>query len=60
MLFLSLVNVTDMTDETFDDCVTGMILSTCSMEKKIGKNTYIPCIPAFMPVSNAVEIYLNK
>lgn len=55
-----LVNVTGMTDETFDDCITGMILSTCSMQKKIGRNTYIPCIPAYMPVSNAIEIYLNK
>lgn len=55
-----LVNVTGMTDQTFDDCVTGMILSTSGMKKKIGKNSYLPCLPAFMPVSNATEIYLSK
>ena len=55
-----LVNVSDMDDNTFDDCVTGMILSTKDMKKKIGKNTYMPCLPAFMPVSNAIEIYVNK
>ena len=55
-----LVNVTNMDDSTFDDCVTSMILSTKDMKKKIGKNTYLPCLPAFMPVSNAIEIYLNK
>lgn len=55
-----LVNVTDMDDKTFDDCITGMILSTKDMKKKIGKNSYLPCLPAFMPVSNAIEIYLNR
>ena len=55
-----LVNITDMDDSTFDDCVTGMILSTKDMKKKIGKDSYLPCLPAFMPVSNAIEIYLNK
>lgn len=55
-----LVNITDMDDSTFDDCVTGMILSTKDMKKKIGKNSYLPCLPAFMPVSNAIEIYLNR
>lgn len=55
-----LVNITDMDDSTFDDCVTGMILSTKDMKKKIGKDFYLPCLPAFMPVSNATEIYINK
>ncbi len=55
-----LVNITDMDDSTFDDCVTGMILSTKDMKKKIGKDSYLPCLPAFMPVSNATEIYINK
>ena len=55
-----LVNVTGMDDKTFDDCITGMILSTKDMKKKIGKNSYLPCLPAFMPVSNAIEIYLNR
>ena len=55
-----LVNITDMDDSTFDDCVTGMILSTKDMKKKIGKDSYLPCLPAFMPVSNAIEIYLNR
>ena len=55
-----LVNVTGMDDSTFDDCVTGMILSTKDMKKKIGKNAYLPCLPAFMPVSNAIEIYLDR
>ena len=39
-----LVNITDMDDSTFDDCVTGMILSTKDMKKKIGKNSYLPCL----------------
>jgi len=30
------------------------------MKKKIGKDSYLPCLPAFMPVSNATEIYINK
>lgn len=55
-----LVNITDMDDSTFDDCVTGMILSTKDMKKKIGNDSYLPCLPAFMPVSNATEIYINK
>ena len=50
----------NMDDSTFDDCVTGMILSTKDMKKKIGKDFYLPCLPAFMPVSNATEIYINK
>lgn len=54
------MNITDMDDSTFDDCVTGMILSTKDMKKKIGNDSYLPCLPAFMPVSNATEIYINK
>ncbi|MBQ6632866.1 MAG: hypothetical protein IJH80_01545 [Ruminococcus sp.] len=55
-----MVNVTDMTDNDFDDCVTSMIISTSGAEKKLTKTTYIPCIPAFMPVSNNIDISLTE
>lgn len=47
-----MVNVSGMSDEEFDDCITSMVISTVDMKKKLTKNTYVPCVPAFMPVSN--------
>lgn len=55
-----LINVTGMDDAKFNDCVTGIMLSTKGMKKKIAKNTYLPCIPAFMPVLDAVEVPLSN
>ncbi len=55
-----LVNVSDMDDAQFDDCVSSLIISTEGAEKKITKSTYIPCIPAFMPVSNNISLSLTE
>ena len=51
-----MVNVEDMTDEELDDCITGLIISTKDMKKKIAGNTYVPCIPAVLFVSNNVSV----
>lgn len=55
-----MVNVSDMTDEQFDDCITSMVISTVDMKKKITKSTYVPCVPAFMPVSNNTVVNVNE
>ncbi len=53
-----MVNVTDMTDEQLDDCITGLIISTVDMQKKVAGNKYITCLPAFLFVSNNVSVSL--
>ncbi len=55
-----MVNVTDMTDEQLDECITGLVISTVGMTKTIAANTHLPCIPAVMFVSNNVEVYVNQ
>ena len=55
-----LVNVASMTDLQFDEAVTSLVLKTSGMKKKIGKSLYCPCIPAFVPVSNASSFILEQ
>ena len=54
-----MVNVSDMDDSQFDDCVSSLIIATEGAQKKITKSAYIPCIPAFMPVSNNITLSLT-
>lgn len=54
-----MVNVTDMTDEDLDKCITGLVLSTVETKKKITKSLYIPCLPAFLFVSDNVSVPLD-
>jgi len=54
-----MVNVTDMTDEQFDEAITGLILSTRDTKKRIAMNTYIPGIPAFLFVSDNVTVSVD-
>ncbi|MBO4868026.1 MAG: hypothetical protein J5582_15915 [Ruminococcus sp.] len=54
-----MINVSNMTEEQLDECVTGMVLSTVGAKKKIAKNVYVPCLPALLFVSNAVTVQLD-
>lgn len=54
-----MVNVTDMTDEQFDEAITGLILKTTDTKKRIASNTYVPSIPAFLFVSDNVSVSVN-
>ena len=54
-----MINVSDMTEEELDECVTGMILTTVNAKKKIARNVYVPCLPAFLFISDAVTISLD-
>jgi hypothetical protein len=54
-----MVNVEGMTDDDLDKAVTGMVLSTTGTKKKIAVNTYVPCLPVFIPVSNNITVTLS-
>lgn len=54
-----MVNVTDMTDEQFDEAITGLILSTKDTKKRIAMDKYIPSIPAFLFVSDNVSVSVD-
>lgn len=54
-----MINVADMTEEDLDECVTGMILSTNGAKKRIARGVEVPCLPAFLFVSDAVTVQLN-
>lgn len=54
-----MVNVTNMTDTDLDNAVTGIILSTKDMKKRVGPNIYLPSIPGFLMVSNTITINVN-
>lgn len=54
-----MVNVADMTDEQLDEAITGLVLTTDGAEKRIASDKYIPCIPAFLFVSNNVTVSVN-
>ena len=54
-----MINVADMTEEDLDKCVTGMILSTTGAKKRIARGVEVPCLPAFLFVSDAVTVQLN-
>ena len=55
-----MINVSGMDDAQFDDCVSSLIIAADGAKKKITKSAYIPCIPAFMPVSNNITLSLTK
>ena len=55
-----MINVTDMTEEDLEECVTGMVLSTTGTTKKITRNLRVPCLPAFLFVSDTVTVPLNR
>ena len=54
-----MINVADMTDEELDECVTGMVLSTSGAKKRIARNVYVPCLPAFLFISDNVTVHIN-
>lgn len=54
-----MINVADMTEEDLDECVTGMILSTTGAKKRIARGVEVPCLPAFLFVSDAVTVQLD-
>lgn len=54
-----MINVTDMTEEELDECVTGMVLTTVDAKKRVARNVYLPCIPAVLFVSDTVTVPLN-
>lgn len=49
-----LINKDGLSDEEFDRAITSLTISTAGAEKKISKNGGIPCIPAFMNVSDVI------
>lgn len=54
-----MVNVTDMTDEDFDELITGLVLMTDGAKRRMFGNFYIPCLPSVMNVSDNSEISIN-
>ncbi len=54
-----MINVTDMTEEELDECVTGMVLSTSGAKKRIARNVEVPCLPAVLFISDHVTVPLN-
>ncbi len=54
-----MINVTDMTEEELDECVTGMVLSTTGAKKRIARGVELPCLPAYLFVSDTVTVRLN-
>lgn len=54
-----LVNVAGLNEAQFDKAVTSLVLRTDGMKKKIGRNTYCPCIPSVIGVSNAITFSLD-
>ena len=55
-----MINVTDMTEEELDECVTGMVLSTTGAKKRITGKITVPCLPAFLFVSDTVTVPLHE
>lgn len=53
-----LLNVHELNDEQFCEAITSLVLKTSGMWKKAGPIP-IPCIPAFVFVSDALEYHLN-
>ncbi len=49
-----LINADGLTDEQFDQAITSIRLSTKGAKKKITDSISIPCLPAFMNVSNVI------
>ncbi|MBR1864101.1 MAG: hypothetical protein IJ806_08450 [Ruminococcus sp.] len=54
-----MVNVTDMTDEELDKCITGLVLCTDDAQKKIAPKKYIHCLPGLLFISNNVSVSLD-
>ena len=48
-----------MTEEDLDECVTGMVLSTTGAKKRIARGVELPCLPAYLFVSDTVTVRLN-
>lgn len=54
-----MVNVTDMTDEDFDELITGLVIRTEGTKKRIIGELYIPCLPSVLFVSDNSEMSIN-
>ncbi|MBR1663189.1 MAG: hypothetical protein IJ696_02560 [Ruminococcus sp.] len=54
-----LINVENLDDYAFRDLVRGMVIKTKDMGRKITKTTYCPTIPAYIFVSDSVDVKLN-
>lgn len=54
-----MVNVTEMTDEQLDECITGLVLCTNGAKKRVAADKCLPCIPAIMFVSDNVTVNVN-
>lgn len=54
-----MVNITDLDDKAFDELVSSLIISTDGMKKRIAVNKYLPCIPAFVFVSNNISLNVD-
>lgn len=54
-----MVNVTNMTDADLDEAITGIVLSTSGMKKRIAASLYLPCIPNYIFVSDTISVNVN-
>ena len=54
-----MVNVAGMTEDELDECITGMVLSTTGAKKRIARGVEIPCLPAFLFISDTVTVPLD-
>jgi hypothetical protein len=49
-----LINCDGLSDSEFDKAITSVTLRTKGTKKRIGKNTGIPCVPAWLNVSDVI------
>lgn len=54
-----MVNVTDMTDEEFDELITGMVIRTEGAKRRIAGKFYLPCLPSVLKISDNTEVSIN-
>ncbi|MBR1740035.1 MAG: hypothetical protein IJ737_07070 [Ruminococcus sp.] len=54
-----MVNVADMTDKQFDELITGLTIRTVGAKKRLLGGKYVPTIPAYLFVSNNVNVGID-
>lgn len=55
-----MINVSDMTDEELDECITSLVIRTSDASKHLGGKLYLPCIPGFLFVTDNVNVSVNR
>ncbi|MBR1384037.1 MAG: hypothetical protein IJ555_09580, partial [Ruminococcus sp.] len=54
-----LINVENLDSIAFRDLIRGMVLKTVDMDRKVTKTTFCPVIPAYIFVSDSIDLRLD-